>query len=262
LYNNGLFKNPHHEVDRVYIAAVDYDSLGKHMKATSSEYQFFLFLVLIIWLYSLLGEIREMIMLAEFCVVAPAAGDDGGLEAEKNEDGEESYTITGITSGHRTACACICAVRTLLVIYLGVVGCVFLVMETGYMDLLMNAVALAFILEVDEILFGSIARTATTDQLEAVAEIEFETQLPTKGCCGWMLEKDFMGIILFPIACVVIIICHLILTTYPVLDALNCACYQTGSQCLDAQNFGKDWWDNYWSVTLPNSMSAIQTLKR
>merc|ERR1719388_538069 len=106
-----------------------------------------------------------MIMLAEFCIVAEAAGDDGGLEVKKKDDDEESeeYTITGLTSGHRAACAAVCAIRILLVIYLGVVGCIFLVMETGYMDLLMNAVALAFILEVDEILFGSVARSATID---------------------------------------------------------------------------------------------------
>merc|ERR1719214_2146 len=158
----------------------------------TSEFQFFMFLVLLLWLFSLLGEMREMVKLAEFCFVAPAAGDDGGLEVKKKEDDDgEEYTITGLTSGHRTACACCCAIRILLVIYLGVVGCIFLIMETGYMDLLMNAVALAFILEVDEILFGSIARSATTDQLDAVAEIEFETHLPTEGCAGWVLEKDF-----------------------------------------------------------------------
>merc|ERR1719359_2804791 len=127
---------------------------------------------------------REMLKLAEYCVVADAAGDDGGLEVTKKEDDEgEEYAITGLTSGHRAACTCICAIRVLLVIYLGVVGCIFLVMETGYMDLLMNAVALAFILEVDEILFGSIARSATQDNIEAISEIEFETTLPTADTC-------------------------------------------------------------------------------
>lgn len=263
LYNNGLFKNPHHEVDRVYIAAVDYDALGKHMKATTGEYQFFLFLVLLLWLFSLLHEMREMLKLAEYSIVAPAAGEDGGLEVTKKEDDDgEEYAIVGITTGHRAAIACVCAIRILLVIYLGVVGCIFLVMETGYMDLLMNAVALGFILDVDEILFGSIARQATQDNIEAISEIEFETTLPTADtCAGWGLQKDFWGLIMFPLIAIVLIIFFQLFTTHPVLDALNCACYQTGSQCSDAHNFDKDWWNNYWSVTLPNAMKAIQKMK-
>jgi len=204
-----------------------------------------------------------MLKLAEYSIVAPAAGEDGGLEVTKKEDDDgEEYAIVGITTGHRAAIACVCAIRILLVIYLGVVGCIFLVMETGYMDLLMNAVALGFILEVDEILFGSIARQATQDNIEAISEIEFETTLPTADtCAGWGLQKDFWGLIMFPLIAIVIIIFFQLFTTHPVLDALNCACYQTGSQCSDAHNFDKDWWNNYWSVTLPNAMKAIQKMK-
>jgi hypothetical protein len=264
LFNAGLYKNPNNKVDKVYIAQVDYGNLGDHQKAETAEYAFFLFLVLLLWLFALLGEMREMLKLGEYCIVAPVAGDDGGLEVKKKEeDGEEieEYTIVGLTPGHRTACACICVIRVMVVIYLGVVGCIFLVMETGYMDLLMNAVALAFILEVDEILFGSIARARTVEDLESVGEIEFETVLPTQGCSGWVLQKDFWGIIMFPLIAIGLIVFHSLFTTQPVLDALNCACYQLGPQCRDADNYGKEWWDNYWSDTLPAAMKAIQKLK-
>jgi len=261
LYKDGLFKNPYHEVDRVYIAAVDYDALGNHLKAQTLEYRFFLFLVLILWLFSLLGEGREMLKLAEFCIVAPTAGADGGLEVTKGEDDAEQYTITGLESGHRMVIGFICFVRVMVVIYLGIVGCIFLVMETGYMDLLMNAVALAFILEVDEILFGSVARASTCDDLEALQDVEFETQLPTTGCSGWLLQKDFWGIIMFPIIAITLIMCFSIFTTSPVLDALNCACYQTGDQCTDSHLYGKDFWNNYWCEVLPNAMAGIQKMK-
>merc|ERR1719316_1191374 len=263
LYNGGLFKNPNNEVDRAYIAAVDYDSLGKHMKAMTSEFQFFMFLVLLLWLFSLLGEMREMVKLAEFCFVAPAAGDDGGLEVKKKEDDDgEEYTITGLTSGHRTACACCCAIRILLVIYLGVVGCIFLIMETGYMDLLMNAVALAFILEVDEILFGSVARMTTSEELEACDDLEFVTRLPTEGCAGWVLQKDFWGVLMFPLITVSIMVLYQLFVVNPVLDALNCACYQTGGQCYDALLYNEDWWAKYWSETLPNAVAEIAKFKK
>jgi len=262
LYNGGLYKSPHHEVDRVYITAVDYDKPNKQIKGGTPTYLFFLFLVLQLWFLALLNEMRELVKLGEFTKVFPAAGEDGGLEVSKNDDGDEEYTITGLTSGHRSSVLAIILMRVLVVIYLGFVGCIFLVMETGYMDLLMNAVALAFILEIDEILFGAVARAASCDELEACQDVEFETRLPTTGCAGWMLQKDFWGIVMFPIMTIAIMVAYQLFVTKPVLDALNCACYQTGSQCHEAQLYNKDWWDTYWSAILPNAMAEIATLKQ
>jgi hypothetical protein len=262
LYNGGLYKNPHHEVDRVYVTAVDYDGMSKHTKADEPTYKFFLFLVLQLWFMALLNEMRELLKLGEFCVVFPEAGEDGGLEVTKSEDGEsESYNITGMEPAHRRGLAVMIFLRIVLVIYLGVVGCIFLIMETGYMDLLMNAVALAFILEIDEILFGAIARSTTSDELEACADLEFETKLPDAGFAGWVLHKDFWGIIMFPIITIAIMMSFSLFVTKPNLDALNCGCYQKGSQCHEAQLYNKDWWDNYWSVILPNAMTEIQKFK-
>jgi len=262
LYNGGLYKNPHHPVDKVYVTAVDYDGLGKHQKADLPEFQFFLFLVLQLWLLALLNEMRELVKMSEFCAVFPAAGEDGGLEVECSEENEsESYKIVGLEPNHRKIIVAVVVMRVILVIYLGVVGCIFLIMETGYMDLLMNAVALAFILEIDEILFGAIARATTSEELEACAELEFETTLPDAGCSGWVLHKDFWGIIMFPIIAIALMLSYSLFVTKPNLDALNCGCYQTGKQCHEAQLYNKEWWDFYWSVTLPNAMAKIQEYK-
>merc|ERR1719161_425427 len=144
-----------------------------------------------------------------------AAEGDLGLVIDKNDDGDEQYTITGISREHRIVIGIMVVLRTVVVIYLGTVGCTFLVLETGYMDLLMNAVALAFVLEVDEILFGAIARTSTVDELERLNDVEFETFLPTEGCLGWMLMKDFWGIIMFPILAYVLILTHSLFVTQP-----------------------------------------------
>jgi len=262
LYNGGLYKNPHHPVDKVYVTAVDYDGLGKHLKANEPTYMFFLFLVLQLWLLALLNEMRELVKLAEFCKVFPDAGEDGGLEVVKSEDGEpDTYKITGLEPAHRQAIIFVVVMRVLLIVYLVIVGCVFLIMETGYMDLLMNAVALAFILEIDEILYGAIAREETAEELEAVSELDFETKLPTEGCAGWMLLKDFWAIIMFPLIALVLMVSYSMFITQPNLDALNCGCYQTGGQCHEAQLYNKEWWDAYWGVVLPNAMEKIAGFK-
>merc|ERR1719326_1169813 len=103
-----------------------------------------------------------MIKLAEFTATFPSAEGDLGLKIYE-EDGEERFTLVGVSREHRMLIAFMCATRVIVLFYLGAVGCIFLVNEVGYMDLLMNAVALAFILEVDEILFGSIVRHVTKD---------------------------------------------------------------------------------------------------
>jgi len=261
-YPGGLFRNPHHPVDRVYVIANFYSNMAKHLKADSLVYKSFLFLVLLLWLLALIGELREMVKLGEFTATFPAAEGGQGFTVEKNEDGDESYTIEGISSVHRGVIAAMVVLRTIVVVYLGSVGCIFLVMETGYMDLLMNAVALAFILEIDEILFGAIARMSTVNELEALNDVEFETHLPTEGCLGWMLQKDFWGILMFPVIAYLLILCHSLFMTKPVIDALNCGCYQVGRQCADAQYYNQEWWNFYWSQTLPNAIAKIAEFKK
>eukprot|EP00746_Dinoflagellata_sp_MGD_P167209 gnl/MRDRNA2_/MRDRNA2_97653_c0_seq1.p1 gnl/MRDRNA2_/MRDRNA2_97653_c0~~gnl/MRDRNA2_/MRDRNA2_97653_c0_seq1.p1 ORF type:complete len:685 (+),score=148.37 gnl/MRDRNA2_/MRDRNA2_97653_c0_seq1:97-2151(+) len=261
-FAGGLHKNPYHETDRVYVIANVYANLQKFLKGDSATYKCFLFLVLLLWLYALTNEMREMIKLAEFTVVFPGVEGDLGLEIEKDEDGNEEYRIVGISREHRMVIAFMCATRMIVIVYLGAVGCVFLVNEVGYMDLLMNAVALAFILEIDEILYGAIARHSTIETLEALIDVEFETRLPTEDTmAGWLLQKDFWAIILFPIIAYLLILCQSLFVTKPILDALNCGCYQLGSQCRDAQYYNIDWWNNYWSSTLPNALTKIAEMK-
>lgn len=262
-YAAGIFKNPHKEKDKMYVIGSGYDALGGYEKSEGNDFKFFLFLVLLLWLMALSSELKEVMKLAEFCLVYPDEKDcEGGVGAKEiEEDGETKFVIEGISSGHRSMLGVTCLLRGLLIIYVGAVGCVFLVNDTGYMDLLMNAVALAFIIEIDEFLFGALARLSVQDELECTENIEFESRLPTEGCAGWMLQKDFWGLVLFPIIALVIIVVHSHFTVAAVLDALNCACYQEGEACQDAKYYTADFWDNYWSNTLPSALSAIKKLK-
>jgi len=257
----GIYKNPHNPTDKVYIISNWYDALGKHLKSETATFKIFMFLVLMLWLLALVNEMREMVKLGEFTFTYPATEGHEGMEVEKNEDGDETFKIVGISFEHRVMIGLTVILRTLVIGYLGVVGLTFLILETGYMDLLMNAVALAFVLEIDEILFGAIARQSTLAALEAIEDIEFATVLPTEGCLGWILLKDFWGIIMFPIISIAIIATHSLFVTAPVLDALNCACYQTGSQCREAQTYDVAFWDQYWSQTLPTALNEIAQFK-
>jgi len=67
---------------------------------------------------------------------------------------------------------------------------------------------------------------------------------------------------MFPIIAYLLIINHSLFVTKPVLDALNCGCYQMGSQCQDAQYYNQDWWNFYWSQTLPNALAKMAEYKQ
>lgn len=260
LYSGGIYDNPHNEADRLYIINVAYSALTGFLKADGNTYKFFVFLVLLIWFLSLISEMQTVLLLSEMVARFPGAGEDGGIEVAE-EDGEEKMTITGITSGHRTVLAGLTIMRLVIVIYLGWVGSIFLISETSYMDLLMNAVALAFILDIDEILYSAIAREDTKGDFEATNPIEWPTKLPTEGWSGWMISKDFWGLVIFPIFAIALIAYNSLITVKPVLDALHCACYQVGPQCTDAHMYGKGFWDTYWTQTMPSVVEAIAALK-
>jgi hypothetical protein len=92
-------------------------------------------------------------------------------------------------------------------------------------------------------------------------DLEFPTYLPTEGFAGWILMKDFWGLVVFPIGAVCVIMYHCHFTVDAVLDALNCACYQAGDQCSDARYFDQDFWDGYWTQVLPGALEKMAALK-
>lgn len=261
-YAAGLYKNPYNDKDKMYVIGASYGALDGFEKSTETTFKCFLFLVLLLWFYALLEEMRQLLMLAEFCLTFPTV-ESAEAGATIEEDGDNAkVALHGITKQHRMIISIMTFLRILLIIYIGSVGVVFLVNDTGYMDLLMNAVALVFIIEIDELLFGAMARVRTMDMLsDNIDGFEFPTSLPTEGCAGWMLTKDFWGLVVFPIIAIAVILCHLHFTVDAVLDALNCACYQTGDQCKDMHYYSQDWWDGYWTETLPKALQDIAALK-
>lgn len=261
LWPSGVYANPYDKEESMYTLGVSYGALDGPIKSETTTFIGFLFLVLLLWLLALVAEIREMLKLGEFCIMFPRASkkDGTGVIEEKGDDGETTIQITGITHTHRMIISAVCIFRILVVMYLGTVGCIFLLNDTGYMDLLMNAVALAFILEIDEILFGAVSRGSTLATLEAVQPMKFKSILPQDGCMHWVLQKDFIGLIIMPIISILLIAYHRVYTTQPVISALNCACYQLGPRCIEAQTYNKAWWTQYWSVTLPGAISSMAT---
>merc|ERR1719409_1756227 len=138
------------------------------------------------------------------------------------------------------------AVRVYLLVYMWHVGSMFLLTNHKYDDLLLNAVALAFIFELPEFLYTFLVSDEMKSDLEEAHTIDYATALPVRGCATLFLSKSLWGIVIIPIVVLVVVVYNYQVTTMPSLRALQCTCFQSGSHCDVASTFDRQWWDSYW----------------
>merc|ERR1719316_1036673 len=119
--------------------------------------------------------------------------------------------------------------RLCLWLYLGDVGTAFIIYIRDYSELLMNAVALAFILKLPELLYILLVPDHVKDKLMNAKSAPFPTSLPTSKWGRFWFSPMAWGLVVIPISVAVVVWYNLAFNTMPFLDALRCACYQEGS---------------------------------
>jgi len=155
--------------------------------------------------------------------------------------------ITGITKAHRWLCYTMVAVRALLLFYMAIAGVAFLITTYVYTDLLMNAVALAFVFELPEFLFVVLVGKQQQQECKAVVPLEHRTSLPDdQGVRGMLKSNNFWGLVLIPFMIFAIVYWNQVVNNDPILEALDCACLGEGPRCTVSGKFGQEWWDSYW----------------
>jgi hypothetical protein len=166
----------------------------------------------------------------------------------------ESCHIPDICTEHRMLCTFILIVRTWLMVYMAVVGTIFLQNTYSYPDLLMNAVALAFVFELPEFLYHLLVSQEDKDILNSMGDLEFKTSVPEpEGVWSYILEINFYGLFIFPVLCVITCACHFYYTVQPVYEALDCVCLQSGDRCRAGQVLTESWWSAQWGLPMPTS---------
>jgi len=126
--------------------------------------------------------------------------------------------------------------------------------------LVLNSLALTFILTIDAMLYALVEKDVTMELMSAKS-FEFETRLPTQGIKGYMLKKECWGLFLVPVLSVFLVLVHNYRNKEPVLVALRCACLQEGQKCLDSVSNSIAWWAQYWGHVLPAATHQIDALK-
>jgi len=263
LAEGGKYTNPYIHNQSVHVLEATYDAVGRYERATSRLYLFFLSLIIMLWLLSLIDEWRELIKLGEFLIQFPSLGFNdrpGEVIKPADENAEPTYKITGTTFVHKAILCVVFVVRVLVATVLSQFGTRFLLAETDYLSLVMNSLALTFILTIDSMLFDLLEQD-TKKALDQCTPLIFETRLPTTGMAGYALKKECWGLIAVPILSVIMVLIHNYQQKEPILTVLKCACTQEGSKCLDSTTYTGAWWTEYWSKTLPAAMHQIEALR-
>lgn len=257
-----LYSNPRDAEDVVSLTKVRFGNHKEYEKTLDWSFTLFLWIILLVFYATLLAELREAIRLAVWVAyfpTRPLPGEPGFEELGEQDD----TTLTGISTKHRKQCRAIVVVKFVMVLLVGYVGTIFLTSDTSYMNLLFDALSLAFIIQVDALLYETMVRPQAKEELEGVQSMHigiprgssfrfYQAASPPLRDLFWALGLLVLaGIVLWEDY-------HNRLN--PMRKALECACSVSGEECFEAQHYSRDWWDNYWRVVVPSSYKEINRL--
>jgi hypothetical protein len=246
------------------LLTVDYQAREDYELGMTTLFNSYKAIILFMWLLAMLVEFREIVMIGTLALNYPDAeqfGEDAVLEEHDPADPEDTrFKIQGITGGHRSVMKLLLLLRTIMTAVLSWVGATFLLKQTDYIDLLLDGVALIFIVEIASVLYEQVLRDEVRDQTEDI----YPMKVIMYGI-EWLNRRpalvDIICLFSLIIGCYVILWNHRKTIVEPVLHALDCTCRSNGERCAEAQKFDYDFWYQYWKNVVPAVFENVQKLK-
>uniref|UniRef100_A0A7S4V9C6 Uncharacterized protein n=1 Tax=Alexandrium monilatum TaxID=311494 RepID=A0A7S4V9C6_9DINO len=196
------------------ISEVAFKGVHEYSDIVHPSYRLFFYLILYLWTGYILVEVRAVFRFTLFIANCP--------------------DFPGSRSKRTCLLAGACLPRLLLALWVYGVGCVLLIAAPDYVDVVLNSVALAFILDVDEIMFAMSVPSALKREVTGSGEFRWGTikrkwwRVPSFGMVSLMLVPVLPSL-------------FLLLFQYSwgrgfstLSTQKQCACHLQGSLCLDA----------------------------
>eukprot|EP00928_Gymnodinium_smaydae_P094802 TRINITY_DN8022_c0_g3_i1.p1 TRINITY_DN8022_c0_g3~~TRINITY_DN8022_c0_g3_i1.p1 ORF type:complete len:727 (-),score=123.18 TRINITY_DN8022_c0_g3_i1:79-2259(-) len=158
----------------------------------------------------------------------------------------DEIEVDTISRLHQWVCLTITLVRTIILVYFSIAGTIFLLSNRNYMDLLLNAMALAFIFDLDEFLYLLLVPDETKEFLSTVKPLIFPSSLPADGIGSLLISKVMWGVTVIPLLALYYVVMNDRIAIVPVMEALKCACLKTGEACMESSAPDRDWWNAWW----------------
>jgi len=262
-FSKFVFRHPKTDL-RKSLLSVDYSVRKEYQLAQKKMFMLFKGILIFVWLLAMLVEYREVIKIMTVCLRFPGAdqfGDDAVIVEQDPSDPEDvRYRIQGLTTKHRRSMMVLCLLRTIVTTMLALVGVSYLIKTNDYADLIMNGVALLFIVEISTVLYVHVLREEIRDQTEDIKPM----RVPMYGI-DWLNRQpalvDIISVTVLAVIVWVIMEWQLTTIVVPVHDALECTCTLSGPHCVEAQKFNKAFWTKYWQFAVPGVYDAVAKLK-
>merc|ERR1712137_415923 len=148
-----------------------FDSLDADIQNTVCRIPFsnppFIFVILMVWTLSCVGELKELYKSAKTLLqVPPVESMELALEQAEDDEGIHSLRVVVLTYFMKAIVAFIAVARLGICCVLLWMGCRWLVATTNFGDLIMNAVALVFVLELKDFLYVILVPTRNKRDLQ------------------------------------------------------------------------------------------------
>merc|ERR1719215_79929 len=242
--------------------------LDQQKRAVDTMFIFFKILLIYLFYASVIQEIHELIKTLECLLRFPGlanSSDPGGFILKDDKQGPEhkKYKVTGISRKHRALLTIIFILRVLILCILIRFGSWFLLNEGRYIELVMNALALSFITGIDEMMYSfREAHEIKEDGFEDVETLKFESIIPpASSWIGYCFRKECWGLFVIPAVAVVVVLWNTYFVRMPRIDAMTCACLSEGEHCAESMVNQREWWQHYWSHTLPAAIHQIEGMR-
>merc|ERR1719321_172864 len=217
-----------------------------------------------LWLIGMGLEVREIYKILTMVGKYPDSeqfGDEAVIEEADPADPEDvRYRIQGIESSHRKAVGILIVIRLFFTLVLAYVGVVFLLKQIDYIDLLLDGVALLYIVQIADSLYSQLLREEVRDQTEDIKPMrvlmygfDYLNRRPA------LVDMISLAVILTIV--IVLMERQLRDIVIPVYDALECTCLKIGEKCIEAKKFDYDFWYKYWKITVPGIFDDVKALK-
>jgi len=147
-------------------------------------YAYLFIMVNVLWLSSIGVEIRSVVRLALMLCAMPSNGSDQGCVLQYLAN-QNAFKLNQLPLHVKVVGFVIVAMRLFLGLWVGYAGVYFLRFSDSMVDLILNAVALGFILELDNILFKTLLSNEQQDWVDTLKPIEYVSVLSRiwRECC-------------------------------------------------------------------------------
>jgi len=266
-YEEFVYKNPGNGIKKSLLE-VDFKSRQKFETAETPLFQIYKGSICGVWILLIVSQLRMVWNVLSWAIEIvvpqleeePPSSTGGRRRVKKRRVRSGEADDNGMTWPHKLTMIAVTLLRMVILVILMYVGLSFLGRSTDYIGLLLDGIALLFIIEVQEIVYEKVIRADVRRTVEEADPENFQ-KLGISYLNKNPDKADMLWLFVVILASVVFIRYYTVTTVGPLLDSLDCACRSDGEKCYETHRFSKSFWDQYWRYDIPDVYTKINSLK-